>query len=77
MQIRDRFAEALEAFAQLGQKRLAGAGQFEAPLQASEQPQPQDPLQPLDLVAYRGRGDVQLPRRRRKASMARSRLESA
>src|SRR5262249_60173368 len=62
--------EAAEALLQQGQRRRAGGGQRQRPVAAVEQGDAEMLLEVLDLVADRGRADMQLARRLAETGMA-------
>jgi len=75
--LRDPLGQLVEALAERRQGRLAGIGQAQCPGQAAEQGHLEEVLERFDLVADRGRRDVQLGGGLGEAEEARGRLESA
>jgi hypothetical protein len=71
----DGFGQLVETVPQGGQGGLAGLGQPEGPGQAVEQGHLEQFLERLDLVADRGRRDVQLGRRLGEAEVPAGRFE--
>ena len=77
VQLIDGHAQALEGRADAGLNQACSLGQLDGTRAAHEQLQAEQVLQPADLVAERGRRDVQFFRRLGEAQMACGRLEGA
>ena len=76
-QLIDAVREQLEPVPKFLRRELAVLGELDVPSRAAEERHAEIVLETSNLVAYRGRRDVQLPRRAREARKTRGDLERA